>query len=151
MATLLTHNWWVPYLGKPWKANPAPPQSYNCGELARRVLHDQAGIDCPAILVADAESRLACARAMQPDVYGLLPLPEGEKPRSLDVAFLGHRMAMLHCGIGVETFEGLRILHCTETRAGTILESLPVLALTGFPRVRWFRHRSLFGEDVLCG
>lgn len=135
--------WWAPYLGKPWAARPEPPHSYTCGELVRAVHRDLAGIDSPPIPVTDAQSRLQCCRAMQPAYFGLEPLPEGARPRSLDVAFLGRRAFLGHCGMVVETPDGLRILHCPEAACGVSLESLMELRLAGFPTARWFRHRDM--------
>lgn len=135
--------WWAPYLGKPWAALPEPPASYNCGELVRAVHRDLAGIDSPAIPVTDAQSRLQCAKAMRPEYFGLEPLPEGVRPQSLDVAFLGRRAYLGHCGVVVDTPDGLRVLHCPEAACGVSLESLAELRMAGFPVARFFRHRDL--------
>lgn len=134
-------DWWLVYLGKPWRAMPAPPESYNCGELVRAVHRDMLGIDSPTIPIADAQSRLQCVRAMQPDLFSLEPLPDGEQPRTFDVAFLGRGIHLAHCGMAVETCEGLRVLHCPESASGVCLDSLQELWLAGFPALRWFRHR----------
>lgn len=141
MLVSLPKNWWLRYLGKPWAAKPSPPQSYNCGELVRTVHMDWLGLNSPAIPVANTQSRLQCVRAMQPDFFCLEPLPDGDLPRSLDVAFLGRGQHLSHVGIAVETTEGLRILHCPEAASGVVLDSLQELYLLGFPHLRWFRHR----------
>ena len=141
MMTTPPKDWWAVYLGKPWRAVPTPPDSYNCGELVRAVHRDMLGIDSPAIPIADATSRMQCVRAMQPDFFGLEPLPHHVLPRAFDVAFLGRRTYLAHCGMVVETCEGLKILHCPESAAGVCLDSLAELRLSGFPAVRWFRHR----------
>lgn len=143
MRIHLPGNWWLSYLGKPWAADPNPPASYNCGELVRAVHRDMLDIDTPAIPVADAGSRLQCVRAMQPGLFGLLPLPGDAAPRALDVAFLGRRTYLAHCGLAVETDEGLRVLHCPEAACGVALDSLMELCVAGFPSVRWFRHRNM--------
>lgn len=140
---VLPANWWLAYLGKPWAADPNPPASYNCGELARAVHRDLCGIDSPPIPVTDAGSRLQCVRAMRPDLFGLEPLAETDSPRALDVAFMGRRACLAHCGMAVETDEGLRVLHCPEASCGVALDSLLELRFSGFPRVRWFRHRDM--------
>lgn len=90
------------------------------------------GIDCPAIPISDAQSRLQCVKAMQPELFGLEPLPMGEIPRGLNVAFPEHRSCVAHCGIGVETNEGLRVLHCPEAACGVVPDSIPELALRGY-------------------
>ena len=143
MAVSLPHNWYLAYLGKPWEATPCPPESYNCGELVRSVHRDMVGIDSPAIPITDAHSRLQCLKAMQPDIFGLLPLPDEESPRSLDVAFLGRQNRLAHCGMVVETAEGLRVLHCPQCSSGVVLDDLLQLRLSGFPVVRWFRHKDM--------
>ncbi len=139
----LPRAWWLPYLGKPWSAIPNPPESYTCGELLRAIHRELCGIETPPIPIRNAGSRLQCLRAMQPDLFGLEPLPEGQAPRDLDVAFLGRGRTLAHCGMAVETCEGLRVLHCPQASCGVTLESLPALALAGFPRIRWFRHREM--------
>lgn len=143
MKLHLPHNWWLPYLGKPWAAKPNPPHSYNCGDLVRAVHRDLLGIDTPTIPIANAQSRLQCCKAMQPDLFGLEPLADDVSPRALDVAFLGRKSFLAHCGVAVNTSEGLRVLHCPEARCGVVLDSLAELKLTGFPQVRWFRHRDM--------
>lgn len=146
--------WWMQYLGKPWRAVPTPPESYNCGELVRAVHMDMLGIDSPTIPIADATSRMQCVKAMQPGLFGLEPLPEGAAPRAFDVAFLGRRTYLAHCGIAVVTGDGLRILHCPESAAGVCLDSLPELRLAGFSSVRWFRHhdtdKALRARGIAC-
>ena len=143
MKLHLPHNWWLPYLGKPWAAKPNPPHSYNCGDLVRAVHLDLLGIDTPPIPITNAQSRLQCCKAMQPELFGLEPLPEDASPQSLDVAFLGRKTFLAHCGVAVDTSEGLRVLHCPEARCGVVLDSLAELRLTGFPHLRWFRHRDM--------
>lgn len=143
MKVVMPDNWWLPYLGKPWEAVPTPPESYNCGELVRGIHRDFFGIETVQIPVTTAASRLQCMKAMTPDIYGLAPLPPNEQPRTLDVAFLGRRTHLAHCGVAVETIEGLKILHCPESIMGVCLDSLLELKYAGFPQVRWFRHRQL--------
>ncbi len=143
MSIHLPVNWWLEYLGKPWAAAPNPPASYNCGELVRAVHRDLCGIDSPAIPVTNAGNRLQCVRAMRPEFFGLEPLPQNTVPRALDVAFLGRRTYLAHCGLAVETGEGLRVLHCPEAACGVSLDSLMELRVAGFPAVRWFRHRNM--------
>ena len=111
-------------------------------ELLRLALKNGAS-GVVAIPVADAGSRLQCVRAMQPGLFGLLPLPGDAAPRALDVAFLGRRTYLAHCGLAVETDEGLRVLHCPEAACGVALDSLMELRVAGFPSVRWFRHRNM--------
>lgn len=143
----LPANWWLQYLGKPWQARPCPPHSYNCGELVRSVYKDLCGIDSALIPVSDANSRLACARAMRPELFDLWPLPENCQPQDLDVVFMGRQSLLGHCGMAVNTSEGLKILHCLQTPCGVVLEGTQELRLTGFNKMRWFRHRYFLDKD----
>ena len=122
IGIILPANWWLAYLGKPWAAVPNPPESYTCGELVRAVHLDLCGIDSPPIPVTNAGSRAQCLRAMQPDLFGLEPLALTIEPRALDVVFLGRRERFGHCGVAVETTEGLRVLHCPEAACGVTLD-----------------------------
>lgn len=137
------NNWHLKYLGKPWEASPNPPDSYNCGELVRAIHRDIFGIDTPPIPIADATSMRQCVAAMQPDIFGLVPLPEDSAIKDFDVAFMG-RSRLAHCGVAVCTDEGLKILHCPESPCGVCLDSLIELKMMGFPNIRFFRHRELF-------
>ena len=143
IGIILPANWWLAYLGKPWAAVPNPPESYTCGELVRAVHLDLCGIDSPPIPVTNAGSRAQCLRAMQPTLFGLEPLALTIEPRALDVVFLGRRERFGHCGVAVETTEGLRVLHCPEAACGVTLDSLLELRFAGFPNARWFRHRDM--------
>ena len=128
-------------MGRPWRANPEPPDSFNCGELVRWVYLHFWGIDSPAIPVKNANDRLDCVRAMQPDLFGLVPLEEDTPTRDLDVLFMGRRERLAHCGLAVWTNDELRVLHCPQSACGVSLDSLFDLQMLGFSHWRWFRHR----------
>lgn len=138
----LPEKWWLQYLGKPWEAVPNPPESYNCGELVRGIHHDFFGIETVAIPVTTAASRLQCLKAMQPELFGLEPVTR-DFVKEFDVAFLGQRTRLSHCGIAVDTSEGMKILHCPEAGCGVCLDSLLELRMMGFSQVKWFRHKGL--------
>lgn len=144
-------NWWLEYLGKPWAANPCPPESYNCGELVRSVYRDFTGIDSPAIPVENANDRYDCIKAMQPELFNLFPLCECEKICSLDVAFMGRKNQLAHCGIAVETVEGIKILHCPQAASGVVLDEPLFLKMAGFPVIRYFRHANLNKAHCIRG
>lgn len=144
MHKAVKQDWFLDYLGKPWKANPRPPESYNCGELIRNIYIDLFGINTSAIPVSNAQSSLQCARAMKPEIFDLLPLPENEEPHEFDVCFMGRKTLMGHCGIGVNTDYGLNILHCPEALCGVTLQSPLELKYSGFPFIRWFRHKDFY-------
>lgn len=141
MGKAIKPKWYLDYLGKPWQARPNPPESYNCGELVRSIYRDLFGIETSAIPVANAQSPLQCARAMQPEIFDLMPLPENENPQEFDVCFMGRKTLLGHCGIAVNTDIGLRILHCPESAAGVTINSELELRYSGFPLIRWFRHK----------
>lgn len=136
-------NWFLRYMGKPWKANPEPPESYNCGELVRSIYYDLFGITTSAIPIENTQSMKQCLKAMQPEIFDLLPLSETDKPRNIDVAFMGRKL-LAHCGVAVETSEGLKILHCPEAACGVCIDGIYELKLMGFGTIKWFRHKDLF-------
>lgn len=137
--------WYERYLGRPWEAAPSPPESYNCGELLRAVHRDRFGIDTNAI-TADATRLSECVRAFVPGLFGLRPLEDGERPGEFDCCFFFRARHAAHCGIAVETADGLLIMHCLES-GGVVMES-PMEALgRGFARLEWFRHRDFGGAD----
>lgn len=145
MRKPIKQNWWLDYLGKPWKTNPEPPDSYNCGELVRSVYRDLFGIDSAVIPVQNAQSALQCARAMKPELFDLVPLSDSEAPTEFDVCFMGRKTLLGHCGIAAETGDGLRILHCPEASCGVTINAPLELKYSGFPFIRWFRYK-----DFLC-
>lgn len=140
----INSNWYLKYLGKPWIANPNPPESYNCGELVRSIHYDIFGIETVAIPIEDAKSRKQCIKAMQPELFDLLPLPDDSQIKNFDVAFMGRNNFLAHCGVAVETDDGLKILHCPESACGVCLDSLLELKIMGFPKIKWFRHKGFF-------
>lgn len=144
MGKAIKQDWYLDYLGKPWQAKPNPPESYNCGELVRHIYIDLFNIQTSAIPVANAQSSLQCARAMKPEIFDLIPLSETETLQEFDVCFMGRKTLMGHCGIAVDTSEGLRILHCPESASGVTLNSPIELRVAGFPYIRWFRHKGFF-------
>lgn len=133
--------WFLEYLGKPWKPIPDPPNSYNCGELVRSIYLDLFNIKTNAIPINNAQSSLQCARAMQPEIFDLLPIPGNEEVKEFDVCFMGRKTFIGHCGIAVNTSEGLRILHCPEASCGVTIHNFIELQFMGFPSIKWFRHK----------
>lgn len=135
----LPKDWYERYLGVPWAAVPNPPESYNCGELCRTALRDWTGIDAPMIAVPDASILRDTLKAMRPELYDLVPVSE---PQSLDIVWMCRRIMFDHVGIGVETAEGLLVMHCRP--GGDVhLDSPTTLLHTGFSELRWYRHREL--------
>lgn len=137
----MKQNWYLKFLGRPWQANPNPPESYNCGELIRSIYREFLGIDLNAIPISNAESSLQCARAMRPEIYDLFPLSENENPKQFDICFMGRKTLLGHCGLAVDTNEGLRILHCPEAGSGVVIDSILELKFAGFPSIKWFRYK----------
>lgn len=142
MREKIDPNWYMAYLGKPWEGVPHPPKSYTCGELLRAVHRDLFGIDSMPIPVPDANILRACIDNMEPELYGLVPLKEGENPREFDTVFLSRNKYDDHCGIACQTVEGLLILHC-ENIAGVHMSSLGELKASGYRQFNWYRHRDM--------
>lgn len=136
--------WYESYIGKPWQAVPDPPDSFTCGELVRYIHKQLLGINCPEIL-ADALNTRSCVRAMQPERYNLRQLEAQERPVEFDVVFLMRASMQDHVGIGVNTLDGLQILHCLQG-AGVILNTMADLRGFGFRGQQWYRHRLREGE-----
>lgn len=135
------NNWWQKYLGKPWQAAPGPPESFNCGELVRHIYRERRGIEMVPI-EADASDLRQCIEGMDCRPYGLRPLTEGESVRELDVVFMARNKYDDHCGLAVETAEGLMTLHCQQG-AGVLLDSVFDLESRGYRRFKWRRHEEL--------
>jgi hypothetical protein len=133
--------WHEAYVGKPWKASPNPPLSYNCGELCRSVYLDRLGLET-AVIKADARKLDEVVRAFDPATFGVRPLAEGEARREFDIVFMRRARYADHCGVAVDTADGLLILHCLQAR-GVALDS-PMEALgRGFARLDWHRYVEL--------
>lgn len=135
--------WWEKYLGKPWVGNPSPPESFNCGELIRHVYLEELGIESLPILIdaADLRKRL---KALQETMfrYDLLPLKVEQPPQEYDIIFMSKSKYKDHCGLGVETNEGVMVLHCQEGR-GTVISSPFELISMGFKELLWTRYEGL--------
>lgn len=140
-ARLDKNEWWLKYLGKPWRPIPAPPHSFTCGELLRAAYRDGFGLDVPEI-IADPLILRDCVTAMTPGRYGLRPLGPDEEPREFDAVFMARVKYDHHVGLGALTGEGLMILHCLE-EAGVVLESPADLRGRGFQRLSWYRQTGL--------
>lgn len=133
-------NWYEQYIGKPWVASPAPPVSFNCGELLRHV-HKELGIET-ATIKADAISLRECVDNMRPEIFGLRALKEDESAQTFDCAFFARAKYEDHCGIAVETCDGLLILHCLQG-VGVVLENAYEALARGFRDINWYRHKEL--------
>lgn len=140
-------NWFYKYLGKPWQAVPTPPESYNCGELVRAIYKNELNIELPAILIDNARNRRQCIEAMQPDVFGFLPLSLVARHKDFDLILLGRKRQLSHCGLIVNTNEGEKVLHCPEAACGVCLDSFIELHIAGFPFVSIFRHKKFIEDD----
>ena len=129
--------WHEAYLGKPWSGTPNPPETFSCGELLRYFYRQDSGYECLPIPVPDARNLRGCVQAMNPGYFGLVPV-EGE-PQDKDAVFLSRRHLMDHCGIAVQTPEGIRILHCSQ-RGGVQLSTLGELRGQGYTGFSWWRR-----------
>ena len=128
--------WHEAYLGIPWSGTPKPLETLNCGELIRWVFRKDFGYECLPIPVPDARNLRDCVKAMDPRYFGFLPV-EGE-PKDKDAVFMSKRRMMDHCGLAVQTPEGVRILHCSQ-RGGTQLSTMGELRGQGWTVFSWWR------------
>jgi hypothetical protein len=131
--------WYEEYIGKPWKAQPSPPDSFNCGELLRHVYLDRLGIEAHEIH-ADALNLSERVKSFTAAVFGLRPLGDGEPKKEFDCAFMRKTRYEDHCGVAVRTADGLLILHCLQ-RLGVVLESPLEVMGQGFRHINWYRYK----------
>ena len=140
-------DWWEQYLGKPWKAEPSPPNSFNCGELLRYIYRTHLGRQ-PGEIIADPSDVRQCINAMTvAQVYGLEPSEYDRIPQQYDVLFMARNKYIDHCGIAVDTSAGLMILHCKQG-PGVIIETLFEIG-TAFRRCDWFKPISLEPTETI--
>jgi hypothetical protein len=135
------NNWFENYVGKPWQANPKPPDSYNCGELLKSVYRDLFNIEEMEIK-ADAMKLSECVKAFQSRLFGLIPLKELDEKKEFDVVFMARSRYEDHCGLAANTTDGLLILHCLQS-AGVVLESPYECLENGFSKLYWYRYHDL--------
>lgn len=131
--------WYEQYIGKPWKAAPSPPLTFNCGELIRYIYKHTLEIKL-AEIDADATKLKECIANMRPSIFGLRSLSPNEKPQEFDCAFFARANYEDHCGIVVQTLDGLMILHCMQG-LGVVLESPLEAKARGFRAISWYRHK----------
>lgn len=143
----MKQDWFYKYLGKPWEAVPTPPESYNCGELVRAIYKNELNIELPAILIDNARNTRQCIEAMRPDMFGFLPLSENQDIKDFDLALLGKKTRLFHCGLAINAVDGLKILHCPDSSSGVCLDDNLGLLLWGFPVIKWHRHKDLYASD----
>ncbi len=129
--------WHEAYLGKPWSGTPNPPETFSCGELLRYVYRQDSGYECLPIPVPDARNLRDCVEAMNPAYFGLVPVKDSVRDK--DAVFLSKRRLMDHCGLAVQTSEGLRILHCSQ-RGGVQLSTPLELRMQGWTGFSWWRR-----------
>ena len=145
--------WYEEFIGKPWEGVPNPPESFTCGELLRYIYREKFGIDIVPIPVADASSLRDAVQAMQPDYFGLEELPEGERTLDYDAVFMARRNLLDHCGMVVNTSDGVMILHCANPD-GTILSSITELeAQQGYTSFKFYRHPGVtnyYAKECIC-
>jgi hypothetical protein len=134
-------DWFETYIGKAWEAVPSPPRSYNCGELARRVIFERTGVDTNEIR-SDARNLSERVKAFDPGAFGLRLLGEKESKREYDCVFMGKGRYDDHCGVAVETKDGFLVLHCLQS-LGVVLETPREIVNHGFRRLTWYRLKAL--------
>lgn len=131
-------DWYVKYIGAPYAERPEPPKSFNCGELARYVLLEELGIDVADIFANAAIIRECMGEFKNPSKFGLCPLAGGESPKEFDICFMARVKYADHVGVGVETVDGIMILHAIA--GGVRLEKEAELHSAGYRVFKWYRH-----------
>jgi hypothetical protein len=132
-------NWHEQYLGKPWKHNPAPPDSFNCGELLRHIYKRFLGYDAP-ILLADTRAIETCIddiRNIRRYYAGFRPV---DIPQDFDVAVMsrGELKNADHVGL----YCAGDILHC-RPKVGVFLDDAFTLSSLGWHNIAYLRAQGL--------
>ena len=133
--------WYEQYIGRPWEAAPKPPLSFNCGELLCYVHKVHLLIETPEISANPLKLR-ECVDNMRPEIFGLRALTTDDKVQDYDCAFFSRAFYEDHCGLAVETLDGLLVLHSVQG-IGVVLESEHEALSRGFRQLTWYRHVGL--------
>ena len=121
------------YLNKPWKQQPDPPHSFNCGELLRHIFKRHFDYDAP-VLFADTTDLRSCIR----DIRGIArygDFAQVDVPQDFDIALLAMGVDEGHIGVCVGSSN---ILHCYPG-AGTVLDDAFTLRNMGWRKIRYLR------------
>lgn len=126
-------SWYEKYLGKPWASPADPPQSFNCGDLARWVYQHELGLDTPEIHIG-CESFKGYVREVESYFSrgGFVPVTYRAEFDIVKMS-LGKRP----CHIGIYTGQG--VLHCLDG-IGVTHESL--FDLKSQYKMEFMRHVS---------
>lgn len=128
--------WHEQYLGKPWKHNPEPPHSFNCGELLRHVYKQYFGYDAPLVL-ADTRDLRSCISDVA-DIGRYANFHAVTVPQDFDVAVMSRGGPADHVGLYV----GGDILHCLP-KVGVALDSAFALGVMGWRKITYLRPEGL--------
>ena len=85
--------WHEQYLGKPWKHNPDPPNSFNCGELLRHIYKQHLGYEAP-VLFADTNDLRSCIRDIAA-IHRYARFRQVDAPADFDVAVMARLYQMI--------------------------------------------------------
>jgi hypothetical protein len=146
--------WYEQYVGKPWAGRPTPPDSYNCAVLVTSVYKDILGIDLLNI-ENDGEKQYECLKTFKKAVenhlmFGLKPISQNEAHNDFDIVFLARNNFDDHCGVLVNTSDGVLCLHCLQS-AGVVLEDNTTVWGRGFNKSKIFRHDKCLPLDLFRG
>ena len=128
--------WHEQYLGKPWKHNPDPPHSFNCGELLRHIYRQYMGYDAPLVL-ADTRDVRSCIKDVG-NINRYANFYPVVVPQDFDVAVLSRGGFADHVGLYV----GGDILHC-HPRVGVSLDDAFALGVMGWRKIYYLRVEGL--------
>jgi hypothetical protein len=128
--------WHEQYLGKPWKHNPDPPHSFNCGELLRWIYREHFGMEVP-VIVADTEDLRSCIQDIR-EINRYWDFEYTANPRDFDIAVMSRGGLSDHVGVCV----GSDILHC-RPKVGVFLDDIFMLRNMGWRNIRYLRPLGL--------
>lgn len=135
----MTHEWYLEFLGKPWRGVPNPPLSFNCGELIRYIYRTFFDVSLVPIPIPDACNLRDVISVMVPGYFGFDDLG-CNRPKDFDCVFMSRRHIMDHCGMVVTTSEGIQILHCASPCGVVINTPLELKEEYGYSRLQYYRH-----------
>ena len=129
--------WHEEYLGKPWQANPNPPESFNCGELLRYVYKKHFDYDAP-ILLADALDLRSCVRDVQNIQRYYSNMKKVTRAQDFDLAVLWRGIIPDHVGL----YAAGSILHC-RPNVGVFLDDAFTIESFGWRKIEYYRPEGL--------
>lgn len=126
-------SWTAKYIGKPWRVNPNPPQSFNCGELVRYVYKHELGIFSPP-LIADVNKVRECIRDIR-SLKRYANFVQVFDKEAFDVAVFDMRGLSMHIGLYVP--DDL-VMHADEEAGCVVIDDVAAIKSLGYD-IKWYR------------